>query len=63
MTTVASLEALSLPEIESRYRPYLQSKASHDWTAELELDIVKSMTATLSNPIRLLVLYGSLRER
>jgi arsenic resistance protein ArsH len=37
--------------------------AEPDWVADLELDTVAALSATNDRPLRLLVLYGSLRER
>lgn len=70
-TTAASLEALSTQDVEARYRPYLATKNAADepdWTAQLELDTVKDMVLRMRElqgqpEIKVLVLYGSLRER
>lgn len=70
-TTASSLQALSAQDVEVRYRPYLATKNAADdpdWTAQLELDTVKDMVRRMRElqgqpDIKVLVLYGSLRER
>lgn len=62
---------LSTQDVEARYRPYLATKNAADepdWTAQLELDTVKDMVLRMRElqgqpEIKVLVLYGSLRER
>lgn len=51
---------------EEAYRPYeLNGHASEvDWVHDLELDTAKTLASNLEGePLRVLVLYGSLRER
>lgn len=64
-STVARLSALEAPEIESRYRPYLTLKDEQeaDWISQLELDTVTEMASSFPRKVKLLILYGSLRER
>ena len=57
------------------YRPFLLSPVpgaevdedgpivEPDWTAELELDTVKAISKASDEPLKVLVLYGSLRDR
>ncbi|KPV71516.1 uncharacterized protein RHOBADRAFT_67059 [Rhodotorula graminis WP1] len=69
--TAASLDTLAPHEVDSLYRPFLATKNAADepdWTAHLELDTVRQMVRDASEqrgqpPIKVLVLYGSLRER
>jgi len=69
--TAASLDSLAQHEVDSLYRPFLATKNGADepdWTAHLELDTVRQMVRDASEqrgqpPIKVLVLYGSLRER
>jgi hypothetical protein len=61
---------MGLVDVESRYRPFL-AKASgetevDDWTSTLELDTVCKMVEAIgpeAPQLKILVLYGSLRER
>ncbi|RPA95389.1 arsenate resistance ArsH [Choiromyces venosus 120613-1] len=56
-------------ELGRKYRPYLLPKqeAEKDWITELELDTVERISREHlqrgEEPLRILVLYGSLRER
>ncbi|BGP55989.1 hypothetical protein JCM8202v2_003596 [Rhodotorula sphaerocarpa] len=51
-------------DIERLYRPFLAKKGDEeDWVERLELDTVQRMAKERSQPIKVLVLYGSLRER
>ncbi|GAA5853194.1 hypothetical protein JCM8547_000236 [Rhodosporidiobolus lusitaniae] len=57
-----------LPEVDVHklYRPFLATKNAPDepdWIDALELDTVKTMAVQFGRPLRILVLYGSLRER
>lgn len=57
------------PEIRTKYRPFLldDAVAAEDWVAKLELATVTEMAqrdfATTGERLKVLVLYGSLRER
>lgn len=58
------------PDIRARYRPFLRNKVSEDddWVAQLELStalkLVESEIIDRGQPrLRILVLYGSLRDR
>jgi hypothetical protein len=65
-SSVAQVSALPLEEVTSRYRPYTLSAAQREddpWVDQLELDTVRDMSKAFGRQIRLLVLYGSLRER
>lgn len=68
--SVPELEALDQAGVEQRYRPFLTKAAGEtdadDWATALELDAVKDMVAALgpdASKIKILVLYGSLRDR
>lgn len=67
--SVHDLDALSQPQIDALYRPFLLPApaldAAPDWTADLELDTISSLLrdSSSSTPMKLLVLYGSLRQR
>ena len=56
-------------ELSRRYRPYLLPKeeVEKDWISELELDTVERISRENlqrgEEPLKILVLYGSLRER
>ncbi|KAM0746988.1 arsenate resistance ArsH [Meredithblackwellia eburnea MCA 4105] len=68
MTTATSLKNMSLSDVDQLYRPYLAVKAGNsgaasDWVKDLELDSVSKMMPSDLPRIKLLVLYGSLRER
>ncbi|GAA6020839.1 hypothetical protein JCM10207_001675 [Rhodosporidiobolus poonsookiae] len=65
-TTRGALEAMALDEIKARYRPFLATKNAADeadWVDDLELDTVQELAQRFPRPVRVLVLYGSLRER
>lgn len=65
-SSVAQLQALPKDEVDSRYRPYILSQEqqnSDPWVERLELDTAREMSNAFGRQIRLLVLYGSLRER
>ncbi|BGP42985.1 hypothetical protein JCM10450v2_007104 [Rhodotorula kratochvilovae] len=69
-TTAASLAALATEDVEARYRPFRATKNAPDeadWTEGLELEVVREMGRREKEKgereVRLLVLYGSLRER
>lgn len=63
-TSKAALEAMQQHDIERHYRPFLAKKGDEeDWVERLELDTVQRMAKERSQPIKVLVLYGSLRER
>ncbi|KAK4699360.1 arsenical resistance protein ArsH, partial [Phenoliferia sp. Uapishka_3] len=65
-TAPPSYTASTMPqdEVARRYRPYLLSEpTADDWVSQLELDTVSSMSAAFPRKIKLLVLYGSLRQR
>ncbi|GAA5820419.1 hypothetical protein JCM3770_002435 [Rhodotorula araucariae] len=69
-TTAASLAALAAQDVEARYRPFRATKNGPDegdWTEALELETVREMVRRGrekgEREIRVLVLYGSLRER
>lgn len=68
-TSIAALVSLSKPLVEKFYRPFIipaldgAEPVATDWVDELELDLVSQMASQLQEPIKLLVLYGSLRER
>jgi hypothetical protein len=69
-STPAEVAALELDAIESRYRQFLAKAPGEtdadDWTSTLELDTVREMVNAIepdAPPIKILVLYGSLRER
>ncbi|ORY55952.1 flavo protein-like protein [Leucosporidium creatinivorum] len=62
----ADLNALSPAEVEARYRPFLLTelqKQESNWVDELELETVAAMAGASESKIKLVVLYGSLRER
>lgn len=62
INSVADLDSLSPAEVEARYRPFLVSKGE-DWVGQLELDLVSELSAAQMKPIRVAILYGSLRTR
>lgn len=63
-TTLAALSSLPQSHIEAIYRPYLARKdTGADWVDALELDTVSALAESRKEKIKLLVLYGSLRER
>lgn len=65
--TAAQLEKSA--DFDTRYRPFLldEQTRSTDWISALELETVTEMARrdllTTSQPLRVLVLYGSLRKR
>lgn len=68
--TPDEVAAVELAAVESRYRPFLAKAAGEteadDWTSTLELDTVREMVEAIGPDgpqLRILVLYGSLRER
>ncbi|GAA6029627.1 hypothetical protein JCM8097_000970 [Rhodosporidiobolus ruineniae] len=64
--SAASLSTLNKSEVERLYRPFLHTKNAPDepdWIGSLELDTAKATAAQFGRPIKVLVLYGSLRER
>lgn len=66
ISSPAALDALASGEVESRYRPFLlteQQKQEEDWVAALELETVAAMASASERKLKILVLYGSLRER
>lgn len=55
-------------ELDKQYRPFLlPERQPSDWTEELELDTITRLVEQDRNaggqPLKILVLYGSLRER
>lgn len=61
-SSVQDLKDMTPEAINSMYRPFLQMKSSIDWVESLELETVSSMSAS-KPPLKLLILYGSLRTR
>lgn len=69
--TVAALESLATQSADKLYRPFLPSLPTPDlpttplpdWTDALELDAVTAACRAHPQKLKLLVLYGSLRER
>ena len=65
----AKLESENPPDYRAKYKPFLldEQTISTDWISELELDTVADMAQqdliTTAQPLRVLVLYGSLRKR
>ncbi|KAK4331296.1 arsenical resistance protein ArsH [Rhodotorula toruloides] len=58
--------SLSPTEADRLYRPFLVTKnAPHepDWIDALDLNMVKRIASEVGRPLKVLVLYGSLRER
>lgn len=64
-TTVAAHSALTAPLVDALYRPFLLApeEQTTDWVADLELDSITSLSTAFPRKLKLLVLYGSLRER
>lgn len=65
-TSLAAVDQMTLEQVEARYRPFRAKKnaaGEPDWVESLELDTVQKMAQSRSQPVRILVLYGSLRER
>ncbi|BGP19615.1 hypothetical protein JCM10213_008317 [Rhodosporidiobolus nylandii] len=53
-------------DVDSLYRPFLATKNAADepdWVDALELDTAKRVASEFGRPLKVLVLYGSLRER
>lgn len=62
--TPASLSAMAPADVDRLYRPFhLSDPKTPDWVSNLELDTVSTLSRTLPSKLKLLVLYGSLRER
>lgn len=65
----AKLDSEDPPDYQARYKPFLldEKTTSTDWVSELELDNVIDMAErdllATAQPLRILVLYGSLRKR
>ncbi|KAI5475919.1 hypothetical protein MNV49_000692 [Pseudohyphozyma bogoriensis] len=64
-TATSRLDALPTTEVDALYRPFRQLKEPEEpnWVDSLELDTVREMARAFPTKIKLLVLYGSLRER
>lgn len=70
-TTTALVSSLPLEDVEQLYRPFLlpplpfdADASQRDWVDDLELDDAMNLaTRSADGPVRVLVLYGSLRER
>lgn len=71
-TTVIEAAALSLPAVQSLYHPFVLPAQQLvdgvapvvDWVDILEMDTVQEMVRVRGpDKVRVLVLYGSLRER
>lgn len=68
-SAAASTELGERSDCDLRYRPFLldEKTRSTDWISELELDTATGMAQqdllVTSEPLRVLVLYGSLRKR
>ncbi|KWU43234.1 arsenate resistance ArsH [Rhodotorula sp. JG-1b] len=65
-TTTEAVHRLTSDEVEARYRPFRTTKNNEgepDWIESLELDTVQKLAQARSEPVKVLVLYGSLRER
>ena len=71
--TVAQLDSLATSLVDKLYRPFLPSlplpgqpsttPAPDCWVDKLELDAVTASCTAYPKKIKLLVIYGSLRER
>lgn len=65
----SKLDPENPPDYRARYKPFLldERTTSSDWISELELDIAEEMAQKdlleTAQPLRILVLYGSLRKR
>ncbi len=65
----AKLDSENPPDYRARYKPFLldEQTTSTDWISELVLDTVADLARqdllTTAQPLRVLVLYGSLRKR
>lgn len=71
-TTVVEAAALAVPAVQSLYHPFVLSPQQLvdgvapvvDWVDQLEMDTVQDMVRVRgADNVRVLVLYGSLRER
>ncbi|GAA5880557.1 hypothetical protein JCM3774_002008 [Rhodotorula dairenensis] len=65
-TATAAVYQMTTDEVEARYRPFRATKnpeGEPDWVDSLELETVQTMVQSHPEPVRVLVLYGSLRER
>ena len=69
ISAVATTESENVLDCDVRYRPFLldEKVRSTDWISELKLDTASEMMeqnlCATSQPLRVLVLYGSLRKR
>ena len=69
LSTIATSEMDNGADDDTRYRPFLldEKTRSSDWISALELDTATEMARqnflATSQPLRVLVLYGSLRTR
>lgn len=66
ISSPAELDALRLEDVQARYRPFLLTevqKQEEDWVDKLELETVQKMAEAGERKLKILVLYGSLRER
>ena len=69
LSMVAATELGEEHDCDVRYRPFLldEKTRSTDWISELELDTAEKMVQqnirATNQPLRVLVLYGSLRKR
>ncbi|GAA5995299.1 uncharacterized protein JCM10292_005087 [Rhodotorula paludigena] len=65
--SASAIAALSADDVERRYRPFRKTKhavGEADWVESLELETVKQLVEqSQERDLRVLVLYGSLRER
>jgi len=62
----ADLDGMSAAEVQARYRPFASkegSNAEDDWVSQLEIDFVTRLSLAQARPIRVAVLYGSLRTK
>ncbi|GAA5824669.1 hypothetical protein JCM11251_005295 [Rhodosporidiobolus azoricus] len=65
-SSASALGTLPKADIDVLYRPFLITKNGPnepDWVEGLELDGAKEMASKFGRPIKVLILYGSLRER
>ncbi|GAA5900147.1 hypothetical protein JCM6882_002626 [Rhodosporidiobolus microsporus] len=64
--TASAVSALSQNDVDALYRPFLLTKNASDepdWVEGLELDGAREVAKAFGRPVKVLVLYGSLRER
>lgn len=67
--SLAITESSDDPDLRQKYRPFLlkEELSSSDWIAKLELSTVMNMVSqdmqSQGNRLKVLVLFGSLRER